>query len=132
LLDPSWETGGGPPELSACCAAYADLAPPRWVFPIRESKGKKFQRVVSLSDRALEITRRLLLKRPSGPLLLNTDGNPWCVSSVKCRFQQLCRRIGRRRLQDAGGLPPKVKRLSAAERKDPPRRPEHPRARRGT
>ena len=51
------------------------MATARWTFPVQLSKGKKVQRVVYLSDRALEISRRLVLKRPTGPLLLNTDGN---------------------------------------------------------
>jgi integrase len=92
---------------------------------VRLSKGKKVQRVVYLSDRALEITRRLVGLRPSGPLLLNTEGRPWCVSSVKCRFQKLCREVGRRRLKSSGQMPPKLKRLTAAQRADPVLRKGH-------
>ena len=44
-----------------------------------------------LTDRVLEITRRLMLAHPEGPMFRNSDGNPWCVSSVKCRFQRLPR-----------------------------------------
>jgi len=128
LLELSWETGCRPHELFTVQAAYVDLATGRWVFPIRESKGKKVQRVVFLSDRALEITRRLVFKHPAGPLLLNTDGNPWCVSSVKCRSQQLCRRIGQRRLKERGLLPPRIRRLAVSERKNPKRCREHERA----
>src|SRR5207248_9591002 len=87
LLELSWETGCRPHELFTVEAAFVDVETGRWVFPIRLSKGKKLQRVVFLSERALEITRRLMLKRPTGPLLLNTEGVPWCISSVKCSFQ---------------------------------------------
>lgn len=65
LLELSWETGCRPHELFTVEASHVDQATGRWVFPIRLSKGKKIQRVVYLSDRALEITRRLLLKHPT-------------------------------------------------------------------
>jgi integrase len=125
LLELSWETGSRPHELFSVEAAFADLDTGRWVFPIQLSKGKKVQRVVYLSERALEITRRLVLKRPSGPLLLNTDGRPWCASSVKCRFQMICRNLGRRRLRRAGLVPAQIPRLKAHERQDPGTRAQH-------
>jgi len=127
LLELSWETGCRPHELFTVEAAFVDLDTGRWVFPIRLSKGKKVQRVVYLSERALEITRRLVAQRPSGPLLLNTDGRPWCVSSVKCRFQIICRNLGRRRLRQLALVPAKIPRLKADERKDPAIRTEHER-----
>jgi integrase len=125
LLELSWETGCRPHEIFTVEASFVDLGKAKWVFPIRLSKGKKVQRVVYLSDRALEITRRLVLKRPTGPLLLTTEGQPWCVSSVKCRFQQICRKIGRRRLRDAALVPPKIPRLKADLWENPTARAEH-------
>jgi integrase len=125
LLELAWETGSRPHELFTVEAAFVEPVTACWVFPIRLSKGRKTQRVVYLSDRALEITRRLMLKRPNGPLLLNTEGKPWCVSSVKCRFQRICRELGRRRLKQLALLPPKVPRLSAAQRKNLIVRAEH-------
>ena len=41
-----------------------------------------------------------------GPLLLNTEGVPWCISSVKCSFQIIQRNLGRRRLRQSGLVPP--------------------------
>jgi integrase len=128
LLELSWETGCRPHELLTVQAAYVDLSTGRWVFPIRESKGKKIQRVVFLNDRALDISRRLVRERPSGPLLVNVDGVPWCASSVKCRFQQLCRRIGKRRLKERGLLPAKIKRLTVSQRLDHQLRHDHAQA----
>ena len=63
-------------------------------FPHQESKGKKVQRVIYLTDRALEITRRLMHKHPDGPMLRNTDGVPWCTSSVSRRFQRIRDKVG--------------------------------------
>jgi integrase len=125
LIELSWETGCRPHELFTVEASHVEKDVGRWVFPIRLSKGKKLQRVVYLSDRALEITLRLAAERPTGPLLVNTQGRAWCVSSVKCRFQQLCREIGRRRMRQAGELPPKIPRLKVAQRSDPAARREH-------
>ena len=125
LLELSWETGARPHELFTVEAAFVDAQTACWTFPVKLSKGKKVQRVVYLSDRALEITRRLVALRPSGPLLLNTEGRPWCVSSVKCRFQKICRTIGRKRLEQSGQVPPKLKRLTAAQRADPGLRARH-------
>lgn len=125
LLELSWETGCRPHELFTVEAAYVDLQTGRWVFPVRLSKGKKVQRVVFLTDRALVITRRLVLKRPAGPLLLNTKGTPWCVSSAKCRFQVICRQLGRQRLQVAGEMPERLPRMNAVQRADPVLRSQH-------
>ena len=125
LLELSWETGSRPHELFTLEASYVDLPTGRWVFPIRLSKGKKIQRVVYLSDRALEITQRLLLMHPTGLLLRNTLGAQWCVSSVKCRFQLICRQLGRKRLQAIGGLPPKIPRLKKSDRNNPAIRAAH-------
>lgn len=125
LLELSWETGCRPHELFSVEAAHADLATGRWVFPVRLSKGKKVQRVVYLSDRALDISRRLVSARPSGPLLVNTGGRPWCASSVKCRFQKLCRAVGRNRIKAQGLVPAKIPRLTADRRQDPVARAAH-------
>jgi len=125
LLEVSWDTGARPHELFTVEAAFVDLDNARWVFPVRESKGKKVQRVVYLTEKALEITRRRMIKHPQGPIFCNSDSRPWCVSSVKCRFQRLRDEIGRRRLRELGLLPPKLKRLTFVERQDPRRREEH-------
>src|SRR5205807_167807 len=95
-------------------ARFVDLANARWVFPVRESKGKKVQRVVYLTDRVLAITRRLMAQHPNGPLFRNSDGKPWGVSSVKCRFQRFRDELGRRKLVILGLMPPKLKQLTAA------------------
>lgn len=125
LLEVSWDTGARPDELFTVEASFVDLDNSRWVFPVRESKGKKVQRVVYLTEKALEITRRLTVKHPAGPLFRNSDGQPWCVSSVKCRFQRHRDELGRRRLRELGLLPPKLKRLTYAQRQDPQLWEEH-------
>ena len=127
LLVAAWETGARPNELFTVEGSYFDDKGARWVFPIRRSKGKRVQRVVYLTDKALEVTRRLAAKHPSGPLLRTTEGTAWCVSSVKCRFQNMRVTLGRKKIEALGIVPPPLKRLTAAQRADPPLRAEHQR-----
>jgi integrase len=119
LLTAAWETGARPQELFSVTAACFDEPGERWVFPVRLSKGKRVQRVVHLATGTLEITRRLAREHPTGPLFRNGDGRPWCQSSVKCRFQRLRDALGKARLKQFGLMPPKIRRLTRAERADP-------------
>jgi integrase len=117
LLVTSWETGARPQEVTAVEARHVDLGLGRWVFPIEESKGKKFPRVVYLNDRALAITRRLLLKHPSGPLFRNTEGEPWTRFALNCAFGRLQVALGLARMKELGvGVEP-VKRFRASAHK---------------
>lgn len=125
LLELSWETGARPYELFTLRASFVDLVNARWVFPVKESKGKKVQRVIYLSNRALEITRMAMQKHPTGPMLRNSNGHPWCMSSVNCRFQRLRDDLGRQRLAELGLLPSPIKRLTVEERQHPLRRKAH-------
>jgi integrase len=125
LLETSWDTGARPHELFTVEARFVDLRNSRWVFPVKESKGKKTQRVVYLTEKALAITKRLMAEHPEGPLFRNGEGQPWCASSVKCRFQRLRDELGRRRITKLGLMPPKIKRLTYAERQEPGRREAH-------
>jgi integrase len=127
LLTASWETGARPNELYTVEASFLDADNARWIFPIRQSKGRKIQRVIYLTDAALEIARRLSARHRSGPLFRNTDGLAWNMSSVKCRFQNLRVALGRKKMEHLGLIPPKIPRLKAAERADPDRRKAHER-----
>jgi integrase len=76
LLVAAWETGARPQELTCLEARHVDLANGRWLFPVNESKGKKMPRIVYLSEEALLITRKLMLRHPQGSLFRNEEGNP--------------------------------------------------------
>src|SRR5262249_24926431 len=86
---------------------------------------RKVQRVVYLNDEALAVVRRLVPLRPSGPVLLNSDGIPWNMSSTNCLFQRVRVNLGRKRIAALGLVPPKIKRLTAPERADKEKRKEH-------
>jgi integrase len=87
LLELAWETGARVQELRKIEARFFDSANNRIVFPPSEAKGKKNHRVIYLgSDRAREIVAEQSSKVPSGPILRNSDGNPWNKDSINCAF----------------------------------------------
>jgi hypothetical protein len=65
-----------------------------WVFPENEAKGKTQPRVIHLTDRALPITQRLVMKHPTGKLLRNEDGVAWRRHAVSYRFLRLKKKTG--------------------------------------
>ncbi len=95
LVVVTWETGCRPQESLKVEARHVDLAHQRWVFPSKESKGKRAPRIVYLNDKAWEITQRLLQRNPSGQLFRNADGIPWTTEAVNCAFDRLQARMGR-------------------------------------
>ncbi len=96
LLVASWETGCRPQESLIVAARHVDLANARWVFPPREEKMGRVPRVIYLTEKAVEITRRRMLKYPEGPLFRNTDGRPWQTDAVNCRFATIEKKLGKR------------------------------------
>lgn len=95
LVVTAWETGCRPQEVTRVEARHVDLKGSRWVFPVKESKGKKSQRIVYLTNAALAITKRLMLKHPDGPLFRNRNGESWTSFAVSCNFLRLQAEMGR-------------------------------------
>jgi integrase len=95
LMIVTWETGCRPQESLRVEARHVDAANQRWVFPKSEAKMKRTPRVVYLTDRALEISRRLMLAHPEEPIFRNTNGKPWTTEAVNCAFTLLQARMGR-------------------------------------
>jgi integrase len=80
------QTGCRPGELAKVRRADVNLEAGTW-----ELKGKDFNatgriRVVYLTPAALEITRRLMLENPGGPIFRNADGNPWNRKAINNRL----------------------------------------------
>lgn len=86
LIAVTWETGCRPQESLIVETRHVDLEHCRWFFPKSEAKGKRHDRVVYLNDKAMEITRRLMLAHPHGKLFRNSEGQPWTTDSVNCAF----------------------------------------------
>jgi integrase len=118
LLVTVWETGCRPQEAANVEARHVDLALGRWVFPIDESKGQTLPRVVYLTEAALHITKKLVLRHPEGPLFRNEDGKPWTRHALACAFGRLQIIMGLRRMKELGvGIEP-LKRFKRSDYPD--------------
>jgi integrase/recombinase XerD len=96
LLIVSWESGCRPQESLVVEARHVDLENTRWVFPPKEEKMGRVPRIVYLTETALEITARLKLQCPEGPIFRNTSGRLWTTDAVNCRFTTLEKKLGKR------------------------------------
>jgi integrase len=96
LLITVWETGCRPQEVLGVEKKDVDEKGKRWVFTIKGSKGKKKSRVVYLSDKAFEITARLIEVHPTGKLFRNRDGEPWDRHTINRRFLRKKKKLGRK------------------------------------
>lgn len=96
LLELAWETGARPLELYGMETRHLELKESRAVFPRSESKGKKKQRVVYFSKKALAIVKRNM--RAEGAVLRNSDGNPWNAYAINCAFGRLAKKTSKDRL----------------------------------
>lgn len=100
LLETAWHSAARPQELAAVEARHVDLKNARWVFPAEESKGKRFPRVVYLDDRALAITKLLVVRYPTGKLFRIADGRAWNRHSIACLFGRLQIDMGMRKMKE--------------------------------
>ncbi len=102
LLLFTWETAARPQESIAIEARHVDFANARIVFPVDESKGDQWPRSIYLTQQALEIVRRLILRNPEGPIFRNCDNRPWTAYAVNCAFCRLQIRMGLKRMKEQG------------------------------
>jgi integrase len=96
LLTAAWQTGARPHELLTVEDRHFDRTNRCWAFPPDEAKGKKRWRIIHLTDHAFEISQRLALKHPTGPLFRNTDGLPWTPFSLNCRWGRIKKKLGKK------------------------------------
>jgi integrase len=82
-------TGCRPQEARAIEARHFDRFAKTILFPVKESKGKKYKRVIPLHNEAVAIVARLSLKHPSGKIFVNTHGKPWTKNVLASRFQKM-------------------------------------------
>lgn len=61
----------------------------RLIFQVKESKGKKKNRVVWLPEASLKIVTRLAKEHPTGKLFRNRKGRAWNRNSIRLRFKRL-------------------------------------------
>jgi integrase len=94
LLIFSRETGCRPQEVVRIEARHLELDQDRCVFPAREAKGKRRDRVIYITPNAKVIAARLSAAHRSGPIFRNMDGNPWHRNNMACRFGRLKAKLG--------------------------------------
>lgn len=99
LLIVTWETGCRPQESLIVGARHVDLVNSRLVFSIAESK-TDLPRFVYLTDTALEIVKRRMLRCPHGPIFRNSNGKPWTTDAVNCAFGRVQIRMGLRIMRE--------------------------------
>jgi integrase len=102
LLTTTWETGCRPQESLRVEARHVDVPNQRWVIPPSEAKGEKMTRIVYLTDKAFEITWRLMRRYPVGALFRNAQGDAWTSDSVNCAIDRIRVRMGKDALQRTG------------------------------
>lgn len=102
LMTVTYETGCRPQESLIVERRHVDVNNQRWVFPQREAKGKRAPRIVYLTEMAFEVSKRLMLQNPKGPIFRNTRGKPWTTAAVNCGFTRLQIRVGKQRMRENG------------------------------
>lgn len=97
LLIFSFDCGCRPQESKTLEARHVDLAKKRAVFPAEEAKGKRHPRAIYIpTARSLKIVKQRIQSFPGGPIFRNRRGSPWTASAVKCRFDRLEEKVGKR------------------------------------
>jgi integrase len=86
LLIALFECGCRPGEVYRVAAENCDLKAGTWRLHGKTTDRTGRDRVIYLTPRLLEITRRLAEKNPEGPIFRNSEGNPWTSNAVRCRF----------------------------------------------
>lgn len=94
LLTFLWETGCRPQEVRILEARHVDIENGIAILPPSKAKGKKQARVLFLNEAALGIVRPLCGLVATGPIFLNTRGNPWTKDAIKCRLNRIKKKVG--------------------------------------
>jgi integrase len=97
LIQFSWECGARPQESKLIEARHIDFDNSQVFIPEDDIGKHGLERRIYLNETALKIIKENL--RENGPLFLNTRGKPWTRSAVKCRFDRLTEKFGRRLCQ---------------------------------
>ncbi|MEM9657743.1 MAG: site-specific integrase, partial [Planctomycetota bacterium] len=87
-------TGARPQEARAIESRHYVAKDQRIEFSRYESKGKRRQRVIYLSDESQQIVERWSARYTEGPIFRNRCGNPWTKNAMNCRFKRLKKKLG--------------------------------------
>ena len=89
FIDAMITTGCRPGELTSLGASQIDFERSSMIVD-----GKSGKRSVILTERAIEIMRRLAAANPSGALFRNTRDQPWNRNSLRCAFRRIRSKTG--------------------------------------
>ena len=88
VLEFVWESGSRPQEVGAIEGRHINGS--RVEFPEKESKGRKYRRIIYLNDRA----RELLEGVTEGHAFTNRDGKPWTKDAINCAMCRISKKTG--------------------------------------
>lgn len=91
FLTAMYQTGCRPSEVARVTAANVNLELGVWVIDKHKSSEKTGKpRVVYLTPEMVELSRRLIVERPEGPLFPSRKlGRPFSKNAIRCRFRRL-------------------------------------------
>jgi integrase len=90
----AFETGARPQEIRILSAQHFDGE--KFTLDRKDSKGKKYARVIYLNDRMQKLVKKLCRLNPQGPIFTNRDCKPWTPNAVRCRFLRRIKKNGKK------------------------------------
>lgn len=89
------ETGCRPSEVRKVTAENVSLEHGVWILQHHKTRKKTGQpRVIYLTEPMIELTKRLMVRNPQGPLFRGPRGNkPFSKNGVRCRFRRLRQKL---------------------------------------
>lgn len=97
LMEFIYETGCRPQE--ACLLEASHIQGDKAVLMVKQSKGKKYKRVIYLTEKAKAIVQSLLGTKEfvqSKPLFTNRNGNPWTAFAIDCQMKRIALKTGKK------------------------------------
>jgi integrase len=95
LLIALFESGCRPGEVFKVEAGDVDLPGRTWTIDGKTTGTTGKPRVIYLTEKLADVTRKLMVRHPTGPLFRNADGNPWTSNAVRCRFRRRRAKLGK-------------------------------------
>jgi len=86
------QTGARSMEIRTVTAA--DCRDGEWVFESKDFAVTGKLRHIYLTREMIDLTKALRMRRPEGPLFLNSKGKPWTHNAIRIRFRNLRKKLG--------------------------------------
>jgi integrase len=89
VMDVLWHTGARPGEVCKIEGRHLHPTEPKATLGAKEHKTGRMSgrnRVIYFPDEIMAELRKMAVERPTGPLLVNQQGNPWRALSIAMQF----------------------------------------------